>query len=112
MKNYKYKWRYTGEERNPGEDTCCQDCGIPYAEIEDMIIPDNLWEKINPTIHKGGGILCPTCIVNRLHYIDCWYNDDLYVLGKRPNKLIRLYRKWRITYLLYMMSKKDYKNSI
>jgi hypothetical protein len=33
-----------------------------------------LWEEINPTEHEGSWILCPTCIVNRLNYLNLWYD--------------------------------------
>ncbi len=71
--NYKYKWQLTDLERE--EKGCrCSDCGLEYGiDFPDMIIPDKLWEKINPTYHKGAGLLCPTCIANRLDFIDEWY---------------------------------------
>lgn len=84
MKNYKHKWKYEDNERPQG---CCYDCRMKYGEFHDMVVPNKLWEKINPTIHIGAGLLCPTCIANRLNYIDCWYNDDLFILGKRHETL-------------------------
>jgi hypothetical protein len=45
----------------------CYDCGKPYVEIGDCVIADDMWEQINPSPHKGGGILCPNCILARLH---------------------------------------------
>ena len=44
----------------------CYDCLIPYSSFPDLVIPNIVWEKINPTHHKGAGILCPTCISKRL----------------------------------------------
>jgi len=72
-KNYRYKWRYKENERPLQEYCCCYDCGISYSQFQDMVIPDELWELINPTYCRGSGLLCPTCIVNRLHYIGKWY---------------------------------------
>lgn len=46
-----------------------------------MIIPDELWEEINPTYEIGAGILCPTCIANGLCFINKRYNNNnLYLL--------------------------------
>jgi hypothetical protein len=75
---YKYKWKYHDNERPYGQ---CYDCGIRYGEFPDMIIPDDFWELINPTYHKGAGILCPTCIANRLNYLDKWYSYGFYNFG-------------------------------
>jgi hypothetical protein len=105
MEKYKYKWRYEDNERPYS--CSCWDCGMAYSEFPDMLVPDKLWKKINPTIYKGAGILCPTCIANRLDYINCWYDDNLFILGERPNKLIRLYRKWRTIYQLHVISKNN-----
>ena len=77
MNNYKYKWKYKDKERPQG---CCYDCRISYNEFPDMIIPDELWELINPTYHNDAGLLCPTCIANRLDYINKWYKNDLFKL--------------------------------
>jgi len=71
MKSYKYKWKYEDQERPKG---CCYDCKIKYHDFPDFIIPDDLWEQINPTYHNGAGLLCPTCIANRLDYIGKWYD--------------------------------------
>ncbi len=71
MKNYRFKWKYKDDECPQG---CCYDCRMKYSEFPDMMIPDELWELINPTYHKGAGLLCPTCIANRLNYLGKWYN--------------------------------------
>lgn len=57
--------KYSDEERPIGIGKCL-DCLIPYNSFPDMSIPDELWEKINPTYHEGAGLLCPTCIAKRL----------------------------------------------
>lgn len=74
MKNYKYKWKYEDNERPKA---CCYDCRIKYSEFPDMIIADELWELINPTKVEGSGLLCPTCIANRLDHLNMWYNLKL-----------------------------------
>jgi hypothetical protein len=38
----------------------CQQCGVSYKM--DLLIPDELWERITG-ITSGGGLLCPSCIV-------------------------------------------------
>ncbi len=43
----------------------CQSCGYPYKL--DLIIPDELWEKIKPDGKpRGAGLLCPLCIMERV----------------------------------------------
>lgn len=69
IKGYHYKWRHKDSER---PQVCCYDCRMKYSEFPDMIIPDDLWELINPTYHEGAGLLCPTCIANRLDHIHMW----------------------------------------
>lgn len=55
--------RYNDHERPNG---VCYDCRDPYNQWPDMVLDNELWEKINPTYHEGAGLLCPICIVNRL----------------------------------------------
>lgn len=62
--------RYTVEELP----NCngCYDCNLPYGEpgwIE-AIVPDEVWEIINPSYHERGGILCITCIARRCEEAD------------------------------------------
>jgi hypothetical protein len=64
------KWKYEDKERPEG---VCYDCNKPYNEFHDLILKDEIWELINPTKHKDAGLLCPTCIINRLYSIDIWY---------------------------------------
>lgn len=60
------KWKYADSERPKG---LCYDCGRPYGSFQDLIISDDLWEQINPTYHEHAGLLCPTCICNRITLI-------------------------------------------
>jgi len=78
--NYRYSWKYTEEERPCGEYGKCYDCGSPYGTFPDMILPNELWELINPSTNKGSGLLCPTCIANRLDFINKWYETGMYML--------------------------------
>lgn len=79
MKDYRYKWNYSEDELPDG---CCYDCRIKYSEFPDIHVPDELWVKITPRPFNNGhgGLLCPTCIANRLNHIGLWYKDDLYIL--------------------------------
>lgn len=43
----------------------CHDCGIDYAYMEDLIIPNWAWVRISPT-GDDGGLLCANCICGRL----------------------------------------------
>ena len=79
MKNYKHKWKYNKEDKPLG---CCYDCRMKYGQFPDMVIPEDLWEKISPS-YEGGGLLCPTCIANRLSYLGFWYKDDLFQLQRK-----------------------------
>lgn len=71
INNYRYKWRYEDDKRPEG---CCYDCRIKYDQFPDMTISDELWKLINPTFIEGSGLLCPTCISNRLDYLNKWYH--------------------------------------
>lgn len=43
----------------------CQECGHKYSL--DLLIPDDLWEKIRPKgKSKGAGLLCGMCIIRKL----------------------------------------------
>ena len=55
--------KYKDDNRPKG---VCYDCKLPYSDFNDLIVPDDVWEKINPTFHECAGLLCPTCIGKRL----------------------------------------------
>lgn len=80
---YRYKWKYNDYERPSG---CCYDCRMKYDEFPDMVIPDEIWESINPTFHDGAGLLCPTCSANRLNYLGKWYANNLFILTEKRRK--------------------------
>jgi len=46
----------------------CYDCGLEYGGFEwaDVVVSDGVWEKINPSENKGGGLLCFNCMSGRL----------------------------------------------
>lgn len=46
----------------------CYDCKRPYtaASFPDLVIEDWAWKRISPT-GDAGGLLCPCCILERLH---------------------------------------------
>jgi hypothetical protein len=56
--------RFSDKERPHGQ---CYDCGLPYDDPGwiDILVPDDVWEIINPTYHEGAGLLCITCIARR-----------------------------------------------
>ena len=83
MKNYKHKWKYNKEDRPLA---CCYDCRMKYDQFPDMVIPDDLWETISPSCEEGG-LLCPTCIANRLSYLGFWYKDGLFQLQRKDAQL-------------------------
>lgn len=73
MENYKYPWKYTEADRPCGSYCKCFDCGMKYGEFPDMVLNHDLWEEINPSQYKGSGLLCPTCMTNRLNHIGKWH---------------------------------------
>ena len=73
---YKYPWILPESERM---NCVCADCKTPYDTFRDMVVPNDIWAKISP-FGDEGGLLCPTCIANRLNHIDKWYQTGMYVL--------------------------------
>lgn len=63
------KWKYTDNEREPSTYPFCWDCGILYPFPVEMCVPIETWEQINPTEHKGCGLLCHNCMIERLREI-------------------------------------------
>jgi len=56
----------------------CQGCGKRYRI--DIMIPDDMWKKIKPRLKvEGAGLLCGSCIVNRLEKLNEY---DAYKLEK------------------------------
>lgn len=73
--------KYTDEEIGAFNPLCCFDCGLVYGTPGwmDVLIPNDVWEMINPTFHEnsGAGILCIHCINRRcqelgLMYVPVW----------------------------------------
>ena len=60
----------------------CQQCGRNYRV--DLIVPDDVWEKIKPDGKaKGAGLLCGACILNKIEAL-CNLTDEygaIYVDG-------------------------------
>lgn len=47
----------------------CQECGLKYKV--DVIVPDDVWERIKPKNKpKGAGLLCGPCITTKLESFD------------------------------------------
>lgn len=61
------------EEPKRAEGCTCQGCGISYHA--DLLVPDDVWARISPSAisaNKGGGLLCPTCIMHRVTDLGLW----------------------------------------
>lgn len=71
-------WAYLDEDRPQG---VCYDCGMPYNLFADLLVDDWVWELINPTEHEGAGLLCPTCICNRIRVLGLKYPIALQIRG-------------------------------
>jgi len=52
----------------------CYDCGAKYKSKEyiELVLPHDLWDKISPVKEKGCGLLCHTCILQRLSSLNIW----------------------------------------
>ncbi len=47
----------------------CQGCGKPYKV--DLLVPDDLWERIKPEGKSmGAGLLCGQCIMGRIEVLN------------------------------------------
>jgi hypothetical protein len=57
----------------------CQQCGCQYKV--DLLIPDELWEKIKPAGKpEGAGLLCGACIMKNIEKISdysAWKMDQI-----------------------------------
>jgi len=63
----------------------CQECGKQYKI--DIIIDDDLWENIKPKDKPvGGGLLCPSCIFNKLEIDYYGFKIKNNMIGKKVDK--------------------------
>ena len=46
--------------------SCC-DCGLPYGDWIDTVLPNEQWEMILP---EGSGLLCANCIIKKASKLD------------------------------------------
>jgi len=47
----------------------CDICKKPYNV--DLLVPDEIWEKIKPENKQpGAGLICPTCIIKRFYSVE------------------------------------------
>jgi len=71
MSSFPHPWKY-GPEAYAARRGGCADCGLPYASPAwaDVVVPDDVWEQINPAPWKGGGTLCFNCICGRLAHLE------------------------------------------
>ncbi len=85
------KWVYRDDERFAE----CYDCSLDYGcdAWVDVIVPNEIWEKINPSNYKGSGILCFNCIVRRLTFVGL--KDVPVILASGPFEQIRKTHKKR-----------------
>lgn len=63
-KNYSPKAPRPAPVPPAGEWCICQDCQRPYDF--DLLVPDDVWNRIRPAgTPEGGGLLCPNCLLRR-----------------------------------------------
>jgi hypothetical protein len=74
---YRYRWRY---DENDAPQGVCYDCRIKYHHFPDMHLPNEAWFAISPAHEPAGGLLCPTCMANRLQYLNLWYPTGFFIL--------------------------------
>ncbi len=63
------RWKYHGMVTRVN---ACWDCGQKYNDKDGWVectVPHDIWELINPSTDKGGGLLCIACIVRRLAFL-------------------------------------------
>jgi len=54
----------------------CQECGKKYSV--DLLVPDNLWEKIKPKSKPvGAGLLCGKCIMRKIENISSYATYEI-----------------------------------
>ncbi len=65
------KWKYTDEEIEKFRFTGCYDCHLDYGgdAWADVCVDNDVWELINPSEQKGGGLLCFNCMLRRLNFL-------------------------------------------
>lgn len=63
------RWKYPDNEDMPRHE--CYDCGLDYGcdAWVDVIVPNDIWERINPTPYEGGGLLCFHCMTRRIVFL-------------------------------------------
>lgn len=86
------KWTYTNEEVDyklvkPG----CYDCGLVYGGPAwvDVLVTNEIWEKISPSPHNKAGLLCFNCIAARLKFLGL-SNVDLFVTSGTFNPVDKI----------------------
>lgn len=80
MSAYNHPWILPESERGK---CVCADCKADYDTFQDMVVPNDLWLLISPFADEGG-LLCPTCMANRLDHIDKWFETGFYLLKEKP----------------------------
>ena len=71
--------KYTEEERPPGTFCKCYDCNLPYEDFPcDVVVPHDFWEVISPSTCRGGGLLCPNCLLRRMRLVNTDQAKRLY----------------------------------
>ncbi len=59
------RWVYSDTKKTFSRGCKCRGCGNQFKL--DLIVPDNLWEKIKPEGKPpGAGLLCGACIMKRI----------------------------------------------
>jgi len=63
------RWKY--DEKKESVHGGCYDCGLYYGcdAWADVHLPNDVWDMINPSEYKGGGLLCLNCITRRLEFL-------------------------------------------
>lgn len=65
------QWKYSDTERDCSKYGLCYDCELPYEAFPvEFVIDHEQWELINPTYHKGSGLLCYDCMIERLKIVN------------------------------------------
>lgn len=68
----------------------CQGCGSRYRG--DLLVPDEVWERIKPVGKSaGGGLLCANCIMRRITDGDIWAAARAHDVDATPKRVSNSY---------------------
>lgn len=72
----------------------CRSCGVRYRG--DLMVPDEVWEKIKPEGKaEGAGLLCANCIVGRIREQGIWSAAQAFDVDDAPPRAVQTHQHLR-----------------